>query len=102
MGAESFEVEVGGTSMKEAFDLAVTNAQYDFGHAGYTGTIAEKDNFVDLTRFVAHLANPDERREATFYDEDNELWEIVDDKWGPAGGVELTQGLYLFFGWASS
>mgnify|MGYP001555482183 CR=1 FL=1 len=27
---------------------------------------------------------------------------VVDDKWGPAGAVRLTENRWLFFGWASS
>lgn len=25
----------------------------------------------------------------------------IDDKWGPAGCIKLTNGKYYFFGWAS-
>ena len=42
MGAEVFEVEANGKDMKEAFQFAVDTAFYDWGHSGYTGTIAEK------------------------------------------------------------
>ncbi len=44
MGAEQFEVEANGKDMKEAFQFAVDTAFYDYGHAGYTGTIAEKSD----------------------------------------------------------
>jgi len=44
MGAEQFEIEANGKDVKEAFLRAVDAAFYDYGHAGYTGTICEKDS----------------------------------------------------------
>jgi hypothetical protein len=104
MGADTFIDIESGASMGEAFYSAVEQAQWDFGHAGYTGTIAEKGTYIDLTPKVADLS-PDERLRAVH--EDNwdgllGLWETVNDKWGPAGGIELEPGRYVFFGWASS
>ena len=46
MGGEQFSVWETGKTAKEAFAGAVSEAQYDHGHAGYTGTIAEKSEFV--------------------------------------------------------
>ena len=43
MGAERFEAEANGKDMKEAFNHAVDEAYWNYGHAGYTGTICEKD-----------------------------------------------------------
>ena len=42
MGAEAFEVMTNGKDVAEAFTRAVDNAFWDYGHAGYTGTICEK------------------------------------------------------------
>ena len=42
MGAERFETESNGKDLDEAFTRAVDAAFYDYGHAGYTGTICEK------------------------------------------------------------
>ena len=42
MGAERFETEASGKDLAEAFKNAVDAAFWDFGHAGYTGTICEK------------------------------------------------------------
>jgi hypothetical protein len=36
------------------------------------------------------------------YSGDDPLWEKVDDKWGPAGCIDMQDGTFLFFGWASS
>ena len=99
MGADSFEHQASGKDAKEAFANAVEDALYLYGHAGYTGTIAEKGSFVevgnadnlpaafDLARIL--MDNFDSR---------------IDDKWGPAGCIKVTDpaNTYLFFGWASS
>lgn len=96
MGAETFTVRANGKTAKEAFAAAVAQAHYDYGHRGYTGSIAEKREFTmiqcpvgsDPAVFAEHLIDSDDRR--------------VCDKWGPAGCIELGSGAYLFFGWASS
>ena len=50
MGATDFSQDASGKSAKEAFSRAVEQAQYEHGHGGYSGTIAEKggDGFVML------------------------------------------------------
>jgi hypothetical protein len=96
MGACQFVTKANGKTAQEAFYNAVKRAQYDHGHAGYTGTIAEKDGFVQIavpagkiaTDFVDHLLAINDGR--------------IDDKWGPAGCVKLGEDEWLFFGWASS
>ena len=101
MGADTFSNRVKGKSADEAFRTAVEQARYDYGHAGYTGTIAEKDSFVILKPTPERL---EEIKNATWYaySGDDPLWQKVDDKWGPAGCIDLGDGEYLFFGWASS
>jgi len=49
MGSSIFVTVQEGASAQQAFHDAVERAQYDHGHGGYTGTIAEKDSFVVLT-----------------------------------------------------
>ena len=96
MGAESFITYARGDTAEEAFRAAVSEAQWDYGHSGYSGTIAEKDGFVmialptgeDPCDFAFALINNDDSR--------------IGDKWGPAGCIDLGKGKYLFFGWASS
>ena len=109
MGAESFVCTSCGVDAKEAFKFAVEQAQYDHGHAGYTGTIAEKDAFVML-KYPGNLeavkcGNENPRNLAYQHCDDAE----VQDKWGPAGcwdvGITLqgeTRHTFVFFGWASS
>lgn len=103
MGACTFQNHVTKNcfkSAKEAFTATVEEALHMYGHAGYTGTIAEKNDFVMVGRALdwdsaSHIANGllssgDKR---------------VDDKWGPAGCVEVVNEDrilgWLFFGWAS-
>lgn len=96
MGADVFFTKAKGTTAKEAFRSAVDQAAYDYGHAGYTGTIAEKHDFTIIKvpegweprKYADHLINVGDPR--------------IDDKWGPAGCIQLGPEEFLFFGWASS
>jgi hypothetical protein len=110
MGATTFFTEASGKDPESAFWSAVQEAKYESGHGGYTGTIAEKNEFTlikipdgkDPFEFANQLIDNDDPR--------------VDDKWGPAGCIDLTNTTrgystrehskekiphYLFFGWAS-
>ena len=111
MGAANFYCTSTGSNAQEAFTSAVKKAQWDFGHGGYTGTIAEKSNFTMasenplLPEAANHLVNS---LTDTKYS----------SKWGPAGCVELMSSVtyletdstiqksktkrFIFFGWASS
>ena len=99
MGAEMFVTRSKGKTAEAAFKAAVDEALYEYGHRGYTSTIAEKDKFV-------HILVP--AGDDPYYvvdrmlDENDENDERIVDKWGPAGCVELGDGEYVFFGWASS
>ena len=103
MGAETFYHTAPGKTAHKAFASAVKDAAYEFGHRGYTGSIAEKDSYVLVTKEV--FANRDA---AMDYADKliDECDERIDDKWGPAGCVQFENPLgeveYLFFGWASS
>ncbi len=97
MGAETFIDREFGDTAKEAFYRAVKRAQYDHGHSGYTGTIAEKRDFVliplpagkDPEEYASELIDASDPR--------------IDDKWGPAGCIPGSKpDEWIFFGWASS
>jgi len=96
MGADTFMNWAKGKTAKLAFNAAVEEACYEHGHGGYTGTIAEKSSFVmialpagqDAGEYASKLLDADDPR--------------IDDKWGPAGCIELGDDEWLFFGWASS
>ena len=48
MGACNFSVLAVGQDARQAFYRAVADAQWEYGHGGYTGTIAEKGDYVVL------------------------------------------------------
>jgi hypothetical protein len=96
MGACDFGCIESGDSAREAFNNAVEQAQYYHGHGGYTGTIAEKDSFRMIS--VPEGEDPIEYADQLVENDDQR----IDDKWGPAGCVDLKDGRYYFFGWASS
>ena len=114
MGSATFETTVRvrkATTDQEAFEEARSQAQYDSGHGGYTGTIGEKGSFVMIAR--AKSARNASRMAAALLDGGGrgisayreEMRALVDDKWGPAGAIRypIDRSLdgVLFFGWAS-
>ena len=96
MGAVNFYQVAVGKSAKDAFRNAVEQAQYDYGHSGYTGTIAEKSSFkmIPLPDGMKPMELADK-----LMDEDDKR---INDKWGDAGCIAIPNSdEYLFFGWAS-
>ena len=102
MGATVFTNTGVAPTAREAFQRLQDEARYEYGHRGYTGTIAEKDSFMMIACPVGHSA----------IDYANELIDKddprIDDKWGPAGCIDLGplpddphNHKFLFFGWAS-
>jgi hypothetical protein len=96
MGACNFEEVARGDSAREAFRTAVKEAEYEYGHRGYTGTIAEKDSFTRIP--LPEGVDPYDYAQLLIDNDD----ERISDKWGPAGCIDLGNDEYLFFGWASS
>ena len=96
MGASEFFTTGKGKTATEAFKTARAQAQYDHGHGGYTGSLAEKHEFVEIPLPVG--ADPHDAAQKLIDVGDSR----VDDKWGPAGCVKVAEGEWLFFGWASS
>jgi len=105
MGADTFEQRGRGKTAKEAFHSAVEEAAYEYGHGGYTGSLAEKVKFVMVGQ---PLPSKEAHALADKMISDGDF--AIDDKWGPAGCIEIAlekpreDGLreFLFFGWASS
>ena len=87
MGGDSFTTASWGKTAEEAFQSAVKQAEYDHGHAGYTGTIAEKDEFV-MIQLPEHK-DPIDLADELIRDD-----ERVGDKWGPCGCIEIPKDLY--------
>ena len=103
MGATTFYELSRGETPQEAFSAAKQEAQYMYGHGGYTGTIAEKHNFT--------MASSKTLSEKEAYAlADSLISTHYSDKWGPAGCISIKPSshsllfsgpTYLFFGWAS-
>jgi hypothetical protein len=108
VGANWFETYQSGADVRAAFNDAVEEAGWEHGHGGYTGTIAEKHEYVIITRRpVSHDAANRLARDLLEGDDPR-----VADKWGPAGAIPVIQATtpaqhtepdgWLFCGWASS
>lgn len=118
MSANRFTVVAQGRTAQDAFNAAVEEAQHQHGHSGYSGTIADKASFemVDVKRQepqepdpyaeeVAVLANTlashgDPNVRALIALTDWSGWDVHNDKWGPAGCIQLSTDLWCFFGYA--
>jgi len=102
MGAAEFYDVGGGASVSEAFNSLVEDARYEYGHGGYTGTIAEKTDYKSASSQVFDSYD-------AAYEFANKKMDELDhwcnDKWGPAAYVSFKDSKgnkkYLFFGWAS-
>lgn len=102
MGAERFDEYQNGTDAKLAFNRAHERACYDYGHRGYTGSLAEKSQFE-----IRNGGKAVKLSEAEAF-ADNDLDENDHDKWGPAWALKIKAddsdhiiGFY-FYGYASS
>lgn len=109
MGAYQFETSQKGATPTEAFCAARDQALWDYGHAGYTGTIAEKDGYELFSIPTGHTLEEVVEALARSYDVDNKIdWlpnrmiEVYNDKWGPAVCLPAGEGEWLFTGFASS
>ncbi len=112
MGATTFETTVEITKTPEAaFWQARDQARHEYGHGGYTGTIAEKGSF----KVLAILGPVDENKLREVEGKAMDALEkddgcLIDDddlpgtKWGPAAAIifEKDKKAWIrFFGWAS-
>ena len=80
-------------TIRAAFRAVVEQCQYDHGHAGYSGTLAEKHELTILREPVF----------ATLIDACDYLMERPDSKWGPALAVWAKGvGAWVIGGWCSS
>ena len=95
MGSTTFATYAEGKTAKEAFEQAREDAFYYNGHAGYTGTIAEKTTFVMIP--VPANTDPLEYASKLIDDDDSR----ISNKWGDAGCIDLKNDRFYFFGWAS-
>lgn len=102
MGAERFDNYQKGTDAQKAFSEARDHAFYEYGHRGYTGSLAEKDRFE-----LRNGGNPLTLKDAEAF-ADRDLEENDHDKWGPAWALKVKDDDsdavigFLFYGYASS
>lgn len=104
MGATTFYTLARGKTPDKAFRNAIHQARYDHGHSGYTGTIAEKYDYVLIPS--PKKVTSDEQRYQYAEELIRKRDRRVDDKSGPAGCIELSPAdngdrRFYFFGWAS-
>lgn len=117
MGADWQETEIHCTDLTKGFSDLVESAAYDYGHAGYTGSFAEKSSVqcvpvppdIDADRFVEHVRDlaaqnhqPDTVDSRTLRHAIIAAAAIADDKWGPALAIPLGDDRYAIMGWCSS
>lgn len=116
MGAQQFATRGTGKTVAEAFATARERAAWEHGHGGYSGSLAEKGDYavitlpkgVDVEKFVRAVQqfSPNDKPEPFTTAEMQSAWlnayEKTDDKWGPAGAIQVAPEEWIFFGWASS
>lgn len=85
MGAADFCQFIKGDSLRNAFIEARDQARYEHGSGGYTGTLAEKHDYVLIAREPLHPAIA-ETLARRLLDEDDER---IADKHGPAGVIPV-------------
>jgi len=99
VSAETFVTEAKGSTPLEAFEKAKAFAQTLYGSSGYTGSVAEKENFTMVSKDIMESSS-------AYNLADKLVLTTYRDKWGPAGCIQLkssqNQNIYLFFGWASA
>ena len=107
MGSTVFMIVGGAKTAEVAFTKLVKEAQHHHGHGGYTGTIAEKRSFVMIHPISSpvNLKGTIEEKLAVAQEHARNLINKsdprIDDKWGPAGCIQISKSKFLFFGWAS-
>lgn len=116
MGATNFDCVETGATLQEAYLRAVDQARYDHGHAGYTGTIAEKDGCVEWPLpedqtvddvidavFCHQQSHGEDTRLVEWYGEARAQRLVANhnDKWGPAVAFQVSPTMWHFTGWAS-
>jgi hypothetical protein len=97
-GTTNFLTKIKAKNAKEAFDTARKNALKAYGNRGYSGSVAEKDDFVEVKAPAA--VKKDEALLDKFLDG------LLDDPRfdgtrNPAAVVQISRGTYAIVGWAS-
>ena len=69
--------------LMEEWKSIVADAEYDYGHSGYSGTFAEKPELEIVNEVF------ESQDDAARFVQDR------DDKWGPATAVRIPEGWYI-------
>jgi hypothetical protein len=85
MGAETFDHYAEGADPQVAFQSTREQALHEHGHGGYTGSLAEKDDYVVITREPMTATEAEALADDLINREDPR----VSDKWGPAGAIPV-------------
>jgi hypothetical protein len=85
MGAVPFEEYADGADVDTAFEEARENTLYENGHGGYTGTIAEKSDYVIVTHTPVDLDQAQALARELIDQHDHR----IDGVWGPAGAIPV-------------
>jgi len=95
MGAHTFSVHIDGDiTAEEAYNIAVEDAIYEYGHDSYNGTISTTSGFKILSSKSLSREEVKKRARQAFDNDEVEKWEA-------AGAIRTTDG-WLFIGWAAS
>ena len=85
MGSATFEQYADGADVAAAFIHARHAALAEAGHSSYSGTLAQKADFVVITRQVMNLDDAQQLAADLINGSDPR----IDDKWGPAGAIAV-------------
>lgn len=88
MGSESFINHGSGSSPSDIFHDLVSQVAHEYGHGGYTGTIAEKHGFEIVRNQPVRLLEEAilwADQQLSDYESDG-FWQ---DKWGPAAAIPV-------------
>lgn len=115
MGAELFQTIGHGEIVDDAYQEVVARALQENGDQGYTGSIAEKEGFLEYQLPDSDNTDVMKVYKALVDSYDNivplaqlvgqplarEMADVFDRKWGPAITLKIKEGEWLFCGWAS-
>lgn len=87
MGATDFTALSQHPDAETAFSAAIRDAQFDHGHGGYSGTIAEKSSYTILHNKPRSRAAAYRFAQDIMEDYDNR--HVANDKWGPAAAIPV-------------
>jgi hypothetical protein len=108
VSAAQFHVISEVADVGQAFAAEVAKAQFQYGHSGYTGTIAEKDGFEVFAKPAGYsveevIAALEEQRTSKLAELlPADIWDAYEDKWGSAIAMQDDDGRWHFFGYAAS